>query len=168
MGKSRCNKALLELPTDPFELIGFSKGCSVINQILLDLSCKDKSERDGLDTKFLIDKIVYLDSGHNGMELFYPVQEICTNYILKNKINIEIWVSPYQMKQNKSKDIKQSEIDLMMSKIPGLVTVKKVDWESEPSLDLHFNVLSNFISEYTKKPYFYFYFSIKPKCFSVG
>ena len=99
-----------------------------------------------------IEKIFYLDSGHNGDTVFYPIQDSCVEFIKNSKIAIEIWISPYQMRNpNKICATRQKEIDLLSAKLEGMVKVEKIQWDKPPSLDVHFDVLSQFIAKYTEQ-----------------
>merc|ERR1712004_495978 len=64
-------------------LTGFSKGCCLLNQLLLSLT--QKAKRKTLPS---IEKLIFLDSGHNGDHLFYPVHDNCVEFIKSTGSNI--------------------------------------------------------------------------------
>lgn len=121
-------------------LIGFSKGCTVINQCLMSMCEKCASTEDGC---FNIKKIVLLDSGHNGSHTFFPVTVI--PQLKKMEVKVDIWVSPFQMREERNGDVKQREIDQLCEALPGMVSVRKCRWKDAPSLDSHFFVLKEFL-----------------------
>ena len=122
-------------------LIGFSKGCTVINQCLMLMceKCSSKAE----DCCFNIKKIVLLDSGHNGSHTFYPVSVI--PQLQRMGVKIEIWISPFQMRPERNGEVKQKEIDLLSEGLPGAVSVTRCRWKDKPSLDVHFQVLEEYL-----------------------
>ena len=122
-------------------LIGFSKGCTVINQCLMSMCEKCIARKDGCC--FNVKKIVLLDSGHNGPHTFYPVTVI--PQLKKMRAKVEIWISPFQMRKERNGDVKQTEIDQLCKEMPDLVSVKKCRWQDKPSLDCHFLVLQEYL-----------------------
>ena len=86
--------------------VAFSKGCCILNQ-LVKHEAKQKRDNHSYVSRLRMKKLVYLDSGHNGSELFYPIEQHCVDFIRDLSIPVEVWVSPYQMMPpNKSAPIK--------------------------------------------------------------
>ena len=98
-------------------LIGFSKGVVVLNQVLHDLQIllgdaqNDQKEKSKLcEFTKQIEKMIWLDGGHNGgKDTWITDEAVLETLAKKTNIKIEVKVTPYQVKDNRRPWIGQEE-----------------------------------------------------------
>ena len=128
----------------PVHLVSFSKGCVVLNQLVFQL--KSLGNKGGEQLLNNISSMSWLDSGVPGNNGAYPTNEDCIQ-ILANKIpNIEIHITPYQMKDTLRVWIsKEKKRFVQLLRKYKAVLKDRLYFEDEvPSLDTHFALLKSF------------------------
>ncbi|BFY98870.1 hypothetical protein BsWGS_01909 [Bradybaena similaris] len=130
----------------PLRLIGFSKGCTVLNQLVFELHLLDQNP----DLKHFIKKIKafhWLDGGHSGgKENTWVTDDESLRQLASLDCDIFINVTPYQIRDPLRKWIGQQEAKFFR-KLKGFNArvVEKVHFDTEPaSINNHFKVLEVF------------------------
>ena len=131
----------------PVVLVGFSKGCVVLNQIVHELS----TVATGVDTRLYdfmsrISSMIWLDGGHSGESNTWITDEKFLCYLAKHIASIRVHVTPYQIR-DKTRPWIGAEQKLFFEKLRSLgANVKsKVHFQDrDPSLYNHFRLLENF------------------------
>ena len=140
--------SLAELYAQPKHVIGFSKGCVVLNQLLYELktALSDDKVRPFVSS---VQTMTWLDGGHSGHGNGEPTW-VCDESVLQvlsaTAIRVYSHVSPYQisdaMRPWKGKEHKKFISLLRKLKIGVTNTVY---FEDEPaSIENHFQILSEF------------------------
>ena len=82
----------------PMHLVSFSKGCVVLNQLVLQLK-QLMAEKENKCEPLIknIQSMCWLDSGVPGNKGAYPTNEDCIQTVAERISNIEIHTTPYQM-----------------------------------------------------------------------
>ncbi|RZF36476.1 hypothetical protein LSTR_LSTR011263 [Laodelphax striatellus] len=137
----------VDLSSTKLTLIGFSKGCVVLNQLLHEFH-HIKTSPDDLEMQKCISRIsdmFWLDAGHGGRNIFLTSPSLLQT-LAETGIRIHIHVTPYQVKDAKRPWIGQEE-----SQFTTLLEhfnanyERTLHFENEAgSLDLHFEILSVF------------------------
>ena len=137
-------------PTDEFPviLVGFSKGCVVLNQIIYELSSaltgNDLHLRDFASR---ISTMYWLDGGHGGESNTWITDEKFLDHLATNVRSIRVHVTPYQI-QDSSRPWIGREQKKFVEKLRSLgakdLKVKVHFQDREPSLAFHFKLLEHF------------------------
>ena len=133
------DKVALDLP---LAIIGFSKGCVVLNQFLFEL--KDAENNPDLN-EFVrsISAWYWLDGGHSKESNTWIIDEEVLQDLAKLKTQINVHVTPYQMKDMNRLHIGEQErlfVDTL--KKLGADVTETLHFEDEKrSLENHFRVL---------------------------
>ena len=132
-------------PNLPVSIIGFSKGCVVLNQLLHELEhAKDNPELQGFVRR--VTHMYWLDGGHNGGSKTWITDPAVLKGLIGTKIEVRIHVTPYQVKDMMRKWIGQEHKkfvkNLRKLGVPVFDTMHFAD--EERSLENHFNVLYRF------------------------
>jgi hypothetical protein len=140
----------------PVVLVGFSKGCVVLNQIMYELNnyLPLISEQQGAKEEteiqsFLgrISDIYWLDSGHSGESQCYIIErDVLEQLSSINLQMIHVHVTPHQMEYPQRPWINQEEREFVdTSRDIGLNVVEKYHFNDEPrSFANHFKLLKTF------------------------
>lgn len=131
----------------PIVLVGFSKGCVVLNQLIHELS----TAATGVDSKLYdfmsrITTIYWLDGGHNGESNTWITDEKCLYYLAKHIASIRVHVTPYQMNDSTRPWIRVEQ-QLFVDKLRSLGAAVKTKihfQDRDPSLYDHFRLLESF------------------------
>ncbi|CAG5123765.1 unnamed protein product [Candidula unifasciata] len=133
-------------PSCPLRLIGFSKGCTVLNQLVFELHLLDQNPQ----LKQFIKKIkafYWLDGGHSGgKDNTWITDDEPLRHLASLDSEIYIHVTPYQINDPLRKWIGQQEAKFC-KKLKGFNArvVEKVHFGNEPgSINNHFKVLEAF------------------------
>ncbi|CAF2454816.1 unnamed protein product [Rotaria sp. Silwood2] len=140
-------------------LVGFSKGCVVLNQLLHELTVLRFMTTDVDLSKFVsrIRTIIWLDSGHNNGNriMIWPTDKNLISTLVHYQIKTEIYVTSYQInsqspyKQYHTQQYKKFS-ELLIEQSTNLSgndhkTINKMFFADEPpSLDKHFELLTVF------------------------
>lgn len=130
-------------------LIGFSKGCVVLNQFiysLKELDTRKEEETQLLDFAKNIYCIYWLDGGHSGGSNTWITDRNVLKHFATTKINTRIHVTPYQMERTARPWVgKEEKIFRENLRKSNVDIIRKMHFENEPaSLELHFKVLKVF------------------------
>jgi hypothetical protein len=136
-------------------LVGFSKGCVVLNQLLHELTALRLMKTDNDLTKFAsrIRRFIWLDGGHNNGErvMIWPTDENLILTLSYFQIQIEIYVTPFQInssnpyKINHTEQYKKfSELLLCQSTNLSKDNNKMFFADQSPSIEKHFQLLTVF------------------------
>jgi len=118
----------------PVTLMGFSKGVVVLNQILRELS---------FSNELLIDRMVWLDGGHNGGKDIWPInKDLLSQLVLKN-IVVDVRVTPYQVRNPNRPWIKREEkiFSESLKKLGANISRNLYFEDEEPSIKNHFRII---------------------------
>jgi hypothetical protein len=141
--------------TSDITLVGFSKGCVVLNQFLHELTALRLMKTDNDLSKFAsrIRRFIWLDGGHNNGErvMIWPTDKNLLSTLSYFQIEIEIYVTPFQInssnpyKTNHTQQYKQFT-DLLHSQSKTIPTYQNqiVFLDQTPSIDKHFELLTVF------------------------
>lgn len=139
-----------EDPTDEFPLIlvGFSKGCVVLNQIIYELSIALTGSDSRLsDFASRISMMYWLDGGHSGESNTWITDEKFLDHLAKYVPSIRVHVTPYQI-QDSSRPWIGKEQKKFVEKLHSLgakdLKVKVHFQDRDPSLAFHFKLLEHF------------------------
>lgn len=129
-------------------IVGFSKGCTVVNGLIM--QSENVSNYDWLVLK----EIVLLDSGHNGQDLAWIVQEgTLRNAFASSKIELPRLVTGISDYQREGKPWIGQEYDVFCKEVQKIQEERKdLDWKQfevkkagkTASLDDHFRLLDEF------------------------
>lgn len=126
-------------------IIGFSKGCIVLNQLLYDLEEIDVNE---VLKKWVqqISAFYWLDGGHPGGSNTWVTDSTILERFSNLKLQIFVHVTPYQVRDEMRKWIGKEEQKFVekLKKLDAQVE-ETLHFENEPrSIDNHFKVLQQF------------------------
>jgi len=135
-------------------LIGFSKGCVVLNQILSELtSVRLKNSTDQLSSLISrFRKMIWLDGGHNNGQraMIWPTDEKLLQTLSFYNIELELYVTPFQINSSnpyKKYHTEQYErLSKYLSSSTNTIVYKNQLFFSDesPSIDKHFELLNRF------------------------
>ncbi|KAL7676462.1 hypothetical protein ACOME3_002714 [Neoechinorhynchus agilis] len=123
--KQKCNEYLV---------VGFSKGCVVLNRIV--------DEYDFCDKKWNLSGLVWLDGGHCGLKDFWP-----ESLKVPERIRMDVMFSNYQLMKG-GKRMEEFNRFLGMVRRRGGSSVDHV-WHLANSLYGHFGIIDYFTQEFT-------------------
>lgn len=130
----------------PIRMIGFSKGCTVLNQFVFELHLLDENE----DLKNFVAKVkafYWLDGGHSGgKENTWVTDDDPLKHLASLGSEIYVHVTPYQIRDTMRKWIGQQEAKFYKKlKSFHANVVEKVHFDTEPgSIENHFRILEVF------------------------
>uniref|UniRef100_UPI00398F2194 mitochondrial protein C2orf69 homolog n=1 Tax=Pristiophorus japonicus TaxID=55135 RepID=UPI00398F2194 len=134
--------------TDPslkFILIGFSKGCVVLNQLLYALS---EAKKDEELAAFInnIKEMYWLDGGHAGGSNTWVTSPEILKVFAQTNIPVHAHVTPYQVRDSMRAWIgKEHKKFIRLLVGYGAKVINQLHFENEtPSVDNHFRVLQVF------------------------
>ncbi|XP_046464113.1 mitochondrial protein C2orf69 homolog isoform X1 [Daphnia pulex] len=134
----------------PLTIMGFSKGCVVLNQLLHEfhyfhhLPVDKESHINALMGR--IRKMVWLDGGHSGGKDTWVTSSNVLSSLQSTGIAVDIHVTPYQVNDDRRPWIgkEEKQFHTLLKKL-GVVLFRKVHFAEEPpSLDNHFLLLKIF------------------------
>lgn len=134
----------------PLVIIGFSKGCVVLNQFLHEfhyfnhLPIDNKSHVSALIGR--IKKMIWLDGGHSGGKDTWVTSSQTLSSLKGMDIMVDIHVTPYQINDDRRPWIGKEEKQFYLTlKKMGITLFRKVHFaEDPPSLQNHFLLLKLF------------------------
>ena len=136
----------------PIILVGFSKGCMVLNQIAYELP-RISITKDSNLIEFVsrFDSIYYLDSGNGGQANAYVTDEDVLFHMAQNVPKVRVHVTPYQVMDEARPWIKKEEEKFVAQlKALGISVKEKLHFaDKKPSLSNHFRILTDFKSPVT-------------------
>ncbi|XP_054715833.1 mitochondrial protein C2orf69-like [Uloborus diversus] len=130
-------------------LVGFSKGCVVLNQLLYAFTALNETPDCEIETLVRsIESMYWLDGGHSGASCTWVTEKNVLHNFSKLKVDVHIHVTPYQVLCDTRPRIGQEEKKFRESLSRLGVNVKRVlHFENEVrSLDMHFKILDVFES----------------------
>lgn len=140
-------------------LVGFSKGCIVLNQLLHEMTSLRLTKKDHSLSNFVsrIRTFIWLDGGHNhgNQVMIWPIDENLILTLKHYQIKTEIYVTPFQINSNNPYKIfhtehykKFSELLLCQSTSSSnddnKIINKMFFADEPPSIDKHFELLTVF------------------------
>ncbi|XP_039291771.1 UPF0565 protein C2orf69 homolog isoform X2 [Nilaparvata lugens] len=138
-----------DLPCRKLIVIGFSKGCVVLNQLLYEFHhIKTSTSPEDNEMRRCIPQIsdmFWLDAGHGGTDIFLSTSSVLQT-LAESGIRIHIHVTPYQVKDAKRPWIgeEESQFTALLEKLNANVERTLHFGNEAGSLNLHFDVLSAF------------------------
>lgn len=135
---------VLELP---LVLIGFSKGCVVLNQFLYAIKALEVAPDDDITELVRRIKAMYwLDGGHSGGSNTWVTKEVILKALKQWDIKVYIHVTPYQVLCNSRPWIgKEEKVFRETLKKLGVDMTRKIYHEDDSaSLEMHFGLLKEF------------------------
>lgn len=136
----------------PVKIIGFSKGCTVLNQLVYEIPYVIQHDRETKQFISKVKNIYWLDAGHNGGDLSMPNQHayVTEPHLVKTLAEqgyqITIYVSPYQVYDLLRPWLGQHyrQFCKLLSKFKANFSAQ-VSFEQEPgSIENHFKILEIF------------------------
>ncbi|ELU10321.1 hypothetical protein CAPTEDRAFT_122025 [Capitella teleta] len=124
----------------PLDIIGFSKGCVVLNQLVYDMKADDELTKK-------VRGLYWLDGGHNGGSKTWITDLKLLEVLASTCINVFCHVTPYQLGDSNRKWIakEQKKFVSVLRRLSAKVS-NTVHFEGEErNLDLHFKVLTEFV-----------------------
>ncbi|XP_069194352.1 mitochondrial protein C2orf69 homolog isoform X2 [Procambarus clarkii] len=144
-----CDEVSIEI--HDVTLIGFSKGCVVLNQLITEFHSMDviESSHDELHKDFIskVHNMYWLDGGHAGGSKTWITTPTILKFLASLKhINIHIHVTPYQVRDEQRPWIrKECKAFYDILRRAGAKVYYTLHFKDEPaSLMLHFRVLEEF------------------------
>lgn len=146
-------KILLHRSSSNITLIGFSKGCVVLNQLLHELDALRCQNINNDLYKFAsrIQTFFWLDGGHNngGKVMIWPTDINLISTLDEFHIRTEIVVTPFQINPKSPYKIHHSthyrQFNELLSNFPALSkNNREMFFDQEPSIEKHFDVLFSF------------------------
>jgi hypothetical protein len=139
----------------PIILVGFSKGCVVLNQLCNDLIDFNSNQIETTNISIFqknLNHIFWLDAGHSSMSNVFITNEIIINKIKEFNIKCYIFVTPYQMNNGKQLTIDEykqftfliKDKFKIVNKIEYLFKEKEEEFKNNVKIDTHFKVLLEF------------------------
>ncbi len=133
------------IPDLPTEIVGFSKGCVVLNQLLHELRlAKEDPDLQGFINQ--VQHMYWLDGGHNGGSKTWITDPEVLKELLGTNIEVRAHVTPYQMKDAMRKWIGQEHKKFIQNlRKLGVSVFDTMHFaEEERCLENHFKVLERF------------------------
>ena len=137
----------------PISLVGFSKGCAVLNQLLHEFIFVGKRSneiRSDLKTPLAVDNVFWLDGGHNGESDTWvtdrPVLEAFSDFYRNKAMKLHVHVTPYQMDDRNRPQIKRHKLKFceIVTSL-GMALDDKTHFQNQKrSIETHFGVLTAF------------------------
>jgi hypothetical protein len=130
-------------------LVGFSKGCVVLNQLIYEfhylktLTPDDRSMEGFLKS---IKNMYWLDGGHGGGKNTWITSRSLLETLTRTGIRIHVHMTPYQLSDSRRPYIRREEKTFteVLSRLGALIS-RHVHFEKEhPSLDIHFQIIAQF------------------------
>lgn len=125
----------------PVLIVGFSKGCVVLNQLVYDL----KSGAD-VDIVRRVRAMYWLDGGHNGGSKIWITDEKLLRSLVASGIEVVVHVTPYQIKDVLRPWIgrEHKQHVSQMTRLGGKFTNVVHFRDEERSIENHFKILTKF------------------------
>ncbi|CAH1119351.1 unnamed protein product [Phaedon cochleariae] len=148
----------IDLQNCDIKLVGFSKGCVVLNQFLYEFQYYKTFSSDDSDTCKIISRIkqmYWLDGGHAGGKNTWITSKPLLETLANLRISIHVHVTPYQIKDDHRPWIRKEEklFSETLKKF-GAPVHRKIHFENDsPSLEMHFSILNEFMqcdADYSK------------------
>jgi len=140
----------LTLFTDklPLVIVGFSKGCVVLNQFLHELETA-KSEPESVEIVNNVAEMVWLDGGHSGGKDIWITQDSILKHLVDTKIHLDVHVTPYQVADPMRKWIRLEHkrfVEKVQKLGMSINSVKHYEGQ-ERNIEMHFGILTSFRPE---------------------
>ncbi|XP_043262309.1 UPF0565 protein C2orf69 homolog [Colletes gigas] len=140
------NSAQFNMEKIRLSLMGFSKGCVVLNQLLHEFHYyQNKSEPDIEINNFikLVESMWWLDGGHAGSKDTWITEKSILESFAKLKIDVHVDVTPYQVKDSHRPWIRKDENRFCsILQNMGIPVERILHFADLPrSLTMHFNIL---------------------------
>lgn len=130
---------------ETIEIVGFSKGCVPLNQIMFEIATESQSSE--IETFISRIKSVYwLDAGHNGRKDTWITNDSVLEKIAATKIPLFVHVSPYQVKDPNRPWIGKEEKKFIqkLKVLKANLKETKHHFDEPGSIDNHFLILTEF------------------------
>lgn len=136
---------LTEQSPVPVHLIGFSKGCIVLNQLLYELQGVENNA--GVQSFISrVQTMTWLDGGHSGGSNTWVTDQAVLQKLAALRISVDVHVTPYQVKDEMRRWIgkeKRRFVELLHK--AGAKVTDTLHFDDEPkSIENHFRVLEVF------------------------
>lgn len=127
----------------PIRLVGFSKGCVVLNQILFELETDDVEEKEFLSQ---INAMYWLDGGHNGSQDTWITDDILLRKLSSYPWELYSYVTPYQVDDPMRAWIgkEHNKFVSKINKFGGKLHNVHLFMDQPASIGNHFDVLNHF------------------------
>lgn len=145
----------------PISLVGFSKGCVVLNQLLYDVTsdvtsdvevdetskAQPEATASAADLISRVDEMIWLDGGHNGpVNTWITDKTIIEHALSQLKVRIQVAVTPYQVRDPlqpwKGRD--HGRFTRHLRALGAHLSAQMFFEDDPPSLEKHFEVLKVF------------------------
>ncbi|CAL8071932.1 unnamed protein product [Orchesella dallaii] len=146
------NNVLLRLDRAWISLVGFSKGCVVLNQLLYEFHYLKTLTPDDLsmdDFLSCIKDMYWLDGGHNGGKNTWITSRSLLETLTRLEVRIHVHLTPYQLLDDRRPWIRKEEklFSELLKKFNAPI-IRRIHFENEPaSLLQHLRIIGDFASE---------------------
>ncbi|XP_017765188.1 PREDICTED: UPF0565 protein C2orf69 homolog [Eufriesea mexicana] len=135
------------IETAKLTLVGFSKGCVVLNQLLHEFHYYQNKLEPDIDINHfinLIESMWWLDGGHAGSKDTWIIEKSILESFAKLRIEVHVHVTPYQVQDPHRRWIGEEESHFCnILKNIGVPINRTLHFADKPrSLQHHFNVLT--------------------------
>lgn len=131
----------------PIVIVGFSKGCMVLNQLAYELP-RLSITNDAILAEFVsrIDAMYWLDSGNGGHANAYVTDEDVLFHLAQNVPKVRVHVTPFQVRDDARPWIRKEQGRFVAQlKSLGIDVKDKVHFaDKKGSLSNHFRLLTDF------------------------
>ncbi|KAH3894611.1 mitochondrial protein C2orf69 homolog [Dreissena polymorpha] len=127
----------------PISLVGFSKGCVVLNQLMFELGGL-KENTDVAEFLSRLEAIYWIDGGHIGRKDAYITDYDVLQNIVNLGVRLLVHVTPYQIMDSNRPwiDIEEREFVQRLKRFGADVQEYKHFMNFKPSIKYHFKVLT--------------------------
>ncbi|XP_065574618.1 mitochondrial protein C2orf69 homolog isoform X2 [Artemia franciscana] len=137
----------LDLSEVNLTLVGFSKGCVVLNQLVHEFhfySTFSGTETDKIKTS--IKRIIWLDGGHCGGKETWITSRGPLETLAKTGLLIYVFLTPYQIRDDRRPWIKKEEKQFSetLRNLGASISRQFLYQEEDPSIENHFKIISVF------------------------
>ena len=141
-----CKEQQVPSCIEEIAVVGFSKGCIVLNQMLYEIHTASQDERLALFLSKLRE-FYWLDGGHNGTAGIWISDRKLLESFAQLKPRVYVGVTPYQMKSVTKPWAAKEKLRFVEGlRKAGVMEIKEVEhfFDEPPSLENHFRILNNF------------------------
>ncbi|XP_033761270.1 UPF0565 protein C2orf69 homolog [Pecten maximus] len=126
-------------------LIGFSKGCVVLNQFVYELFLADIEE----NVKLFLEKVksmYWLDGGHNGESNTWVTDRVLLKQLASHKFELFSHVTPYQVMDPMRAWLGEEQATFVkeLKELGANINHFEHHFDKKPSIENHFDVLKQF------------------------
>jgi len=134
----------------PLTLLGFSKGCAVLNQLVHEISFLLEVTDVNLKSVRVVRTMYWLDGGHNGKADTWvtdeSVMEAFSKFYAEKKLDLHVHVTPYQMDDARRPHVRRHKLRFCeLARKYDLTLHDETHFPRQNrAIELHFDILTSF------------------------